>query len=139
VTSFAIELGLVPTLARPGGNLSGVTIFSEELNVKRLALLRELLPEARRLGALRDPAAAPDEHLRSIRQAAQELRVSARPCSCPPCVGPLRDANWSPALWRIPLSRRSATTPRPAKHARRIRLRTPLATAPRTALAQGVC
>ncbi|HEX2239915.1 MAG TPA: ABC transporter substrate-binding protein [Actinomycetota bacterium] len=76
VTSFPVELGLVPTLARPGGNLSGVTIFTEELNVKRLALLRELMPDARRLAALRDPAAAPAEHLRSLREAAQELRVT---------------------------------------------------------------
>ena len=76
VTSFPVELGLVPTLARPGGNLSGVTIFTAELNAKRLALLRELLPDARRLAALRDPAALPEEHVRSLKEAAHELRVT---------------------------------------------------------------
>jgi putative ABC transport system substrate-binding protein len=100
VTSFAIELGLVPTLARPGGNLSGVTIFSEELNVKRLALLRELLPQARRFVALRDPAAAPEEHLRSVRQAAQELRVTfdvvdaSRPEDIIPALRKAREAGF---------------------------------------------
>lgn len=47
---------LVPNLARPGGNLTGVTILSPELSAKRLAVLKELLPKLSRVAALWDPA-----------------------------------------------------------------------------------
>ncbi|HZG66879.1 MAG TPA: ABC transporter substrate-binding protein, partial [Herpetosiphonaceae bacterium] len=76
VTSFPVELRLVANLARPGGNLSGVSIFTAELNVKRLALLREIMPAARKIAVLRDPAAAPDEQIRTLDEASQELRVA---------------------------------------------------------------
>jgi len=51
-----VKLGLVPSLARPGGNLTGVNILATELVAKRLALLRELLPAAARVAVLVDPA-----------------------------------------------------------------------------------
>jgi putative ABC transport system substrate-binding protein len=44
--------GLVASLARPGGNITGYSIISPELNAKRLALLRELLPGVQRIGWL---------------------------------------------------------------------------------------
>jgi len=50
-----VRLGLVASLARPGGNLTGVNIFATELVAKRLALLRELLPTAARVAVLVDP------------------------------------------------------------------------------------
>src|SRR5262249_26930663 len=43
-----VRLGLVTTLARPGGNLTGVNFFPAEVSAKRLALLRELVPQALR-------------------------------------------------------------------------------------------
>jgi putative tryptophan/tyrosine transport system substrate-binding protein len=51
-----VGAGLVPTLARPGGNLTGVTILSPELSAKRLAVLKELIPSLSRVAALWDPA-----------------------------------------------------------------------------------
>jgi putative ABC transport system substrate-binding protein len=47
-----VRAGLVSSLARPGGNITGFSIVSPELDAKRLALLRELLPAVQRVGAL---------------------------------------------------------------------------------------
>src|SRR6516162_6221477 len=51
-----VKLGLVPSVARPGGNLTGVNILANELVAKRLALLRQLLPAVARVAVLVDPA-----------------------------------------------------------------------------------
>jgi putative ABC transport system substrate-binding protein len=50
-----IRVGLVASLNRPGGNVTGVSFFSVELGAKRLGLLRELRPEAARIAVLVDP------------------------------------------------------------------------------------
>jgi len=53
-----VGLGLVASLARPGGNLTGVNFFSTELTGKRLELLRQLVPGAVRVAALVNPVNA---------------------------------------------------------------------------------
>jgi ABC-type uncharacterized transport system substrate-binding protein len=50
-----VARGLVDSLAHPGGNLTGLTVFGPELNQKRLELLLELRPEARIFGVLVNP------------------------------------------------------------------------------------
>src|SRR5262245_16933721 len=50
-----VEIGLVASLSRPGGNLTGVTNLNAEVGPKRLELLHELLPAAPSLGVLVDP------------------------------------------------------------------------------------
>jgi ABC-type uncharacterized transport system substrate-binding protein len=50
-----VKLGLVASLARPGGNLTGVNIFTTELTEKRLGLLRDLVPAAPTIAVLLNP------------------------------------------------------------------------------------
>src|SRR5262245_22082830 len=51
-----VSFGLIASLARPGGNLTGVNFFTTELTAKRLGLLRELLPATARMAVLVNPA-----------------------------------------------------------------------------------
>jgi putative ABC transport system substrate-binding protein len=53
-----VKLGLVANLARPGGNMTGINFFSGELGAKRLELLREMVPGAKRVAVLVSPANA---------------------------------------------------------------------------------
>jgi len=70
-----VRLGLVASLARPGGNLTGVSFFNTELTGKRLAFLRELVPAAARVAVLINPASAANTEtmLRDIDAAARAL------------------------------------------------------------------
>jgi putative ABC transport system substrate-binding protein len=56
-----VRLGLVDSLARPGGNLTGVNFLAAELTAKRLDLLRELVPGATRIAVLVNPTDANTE------------------------------------------------------------------------------
>jgi putative ABC transport system substrate-binding protein len=53
-----VKLGLVASLARPGGNATGATFLFAELGSKQLGLLRELVPTASRIGLLVNPTNA---------------------------------------------------------------------------------
>jgi len=55
VTDDMVGSRLVGSMARPGGNTTGISILASELDVKRLQLLNELVPEAKRIGVLADP------------------------------------------------------------------------------------
>jgi putative ABC transport system substrate-binding protein len=54
-TADPLSLGLVAGLARPGGNITGFSFLSTELTVKRLELLKEVMPQAARIAILRKP------------------------------------------------------------------------------------
>jgi len=69
-----VKSGLVASLARPGGNLTGINILTIELTAKRLELLRELVPAVTRVAVLLNPAGpAPETTLRDVETAARAM------------------------------------------------------------------
>jgi putative tryptophan/tyrosine transport system substrate-binding protein len=72
-----VKLGLVASLSRPGGNLTGINFFNNELTAKRLELLRELVPAATRMAVLLNPAEAAiaASNLRDVETAAHAMRL----------------------------------------------------------------
>jgi putative ABC transport system substrate-binding protein len=71
---------LVASLARPGGNLTGMTLLAVELAGKRLELLKEAVPRASRIAALTNPLhAGEEEELRESQIAAQRFGLTLRP------------------------------------------------------------
>ena len=67
-----VELGLVASLALPGGNATGINFFALEVNAKRLGLLYQLVPKAVRVAVLLNPsnATSAEVTLRSVQEAA---------------------------------------------------------------------
>src|SRR5207253_11036620 len=53
-----VGAGLAPSMARPGGNTTGISIMGHELDVKRLEILHEIAPRANRIGVVREDANA---------------------------------------------------------------------------------
>jgi hypothetical protein len=51
-----VDSGLAASLARPGSNMTGVSILATELDAKKIEVMKELLPGAKRFGALNDPS-----------------------------------------------------------------------------------
>jgi putative tryptophan/tyrosine transport system substrate-binding protein len=89
-----IKLGLVASLNRPGGNVTGVTFVVAELGAKQLGLLHELQPKAVRVGVLVDPNFAPTQSFVSDVQAAAcpsgSKSKSSRPPPAVTLIRPLR-------------------------------------------------
>ena len=75
-----VELGLVASLSRPGGTMTGVNFFVGEVLAKRLDLLREVVPTAKRVAVFVNPANAPRAQLqvRQLEEAAQAMGVQTR-------------------------------------------------------------
>jgi putative ABC transport system substrate-binding protein len=71
-----VGAGWVESLARPGRNITGAMIMGPELDPKRLQLIHELVPSARRLAVLRDPAVTPDERRVAIEAGARDLGIA---------------------------------------------------------------
>jgi putative tryptophan/tyrosine transport system substrate-binding protein len=70
-----VRMGLIASLARPGGNATGINFFNQEAVAKRLGLLHDLVPNAVRIAVLVNPAnaSATEPTLREIREAARVL------------------------------------------------------------------
>src|SRR5262245_59892984 len=71
-----VGLGIVASLARPGGNITGLTVLAPELTGKRLELLKETVPRITRVAFLLNPANESSPILlKEIEEAAQELKL----------------------------------------------------------------
>jgi ABC-type uncharacterized transport system substrate-binding protein len=80
VSEDPVRLGLIASLSRPGGNLTGINFLSSELTAKRLELLRELVPAASRVAVLINPAnaATTETTLRDVEAAARAIGMQIR-------------------------------------------------------------
>lgn len=71
-----VAAGLVPTLSRPGGNITGIYQFTTGLEAKRLGLLHEMVPKVETIGVLVNPNyPAAESQLRDVGEAATSLGV----------------------------------------------------------------
>jgi putative tryptophan/tyrosine transport system substrate-binding protein len=75
-----VKLGLAVSLARPGGNATGINFFNQEVDAKRLALLHELVPKAVRIAVFLNPANATtaETPLRNVQEAARVIGLQLR-------------------------------------------------------------
>ena len=76
-----VELGLVASLARPGGNATGVNFFSTELVAKRMGLMRQLVPAAARVAVLVNPTNSANETTVERSASGCPRYWAANPCS----------------------------------------------------------
>lgn len=75
-----VKLGIVKSLAKPGGNVTGLTGISADLSGKRLELLKEAFPAARRVAVVLYPGSEVElQSLRTYQSAAAALRLEVRP------------------------------------------------------------
>ena len=80
LTQDPVGLGLVASLARPGGNVTGVTDYHASMGAKRLQLLKELVPAASRVAVLFNSAIRPNVlQLNDLQTAARTLRLTLVP------------------------------------------------------------
>jgi putative ABC transport system substrate-binding protein len=78
-TSDPVKLGLVASLSRPDGNVTGTSAFTVELDAKRMEVLREMVPAARVIGAFVNPTRTDaDAQSRAVEDAARALSWEVR-------------------------------------------------------------
>src|SRR5436190_22809739 len=108
------RLGLVTSIARPSGNLTGINMLANELEAKRLQLLHQLVPQAQRVAVLVNPGINAETTLRDVEPAARtiglQLQVikakTARRTQCQCCC---------PSVMTCSLIRRQRTCPENAE------------------------
>src|SRR5262245_17727506 len=74
-STYPVELGLVASFARPGGNITGVAQFTSELMAKRVQILKEAAPSISRVAVIRQPGYRNDLIVRDFESAAHQLGI----------------------------------------------------------------
>src|SRR5215470_17279925 len=121
VVGDALEQGLVPSLARPGGNLTGISAMPTELSQRQLEILREALPQIRRVAVLWCPDLAGNPpQWREIQSGAAKLGLQLQslevcsPDDFDPALRPRLGTSPRPSSWLSVLSlflQESASSP----------------------------
>ena len=75
MTEDMVAAGLAASLARPGGNITGISLLSPELDGKRQDILMEAVPGARHMAVLADANVTPPQHLQMLKDAARQHGV----------------------------------------------------------------
>jgi putative tryptophan/tyrosine transport system substrate-binding protein len=70
-----VDSGLAASLARPGSNMTGVSILATELDTKKIEVLKELLPHAKRFGVVNDPATSGRARPQKMAEIARRLGI----------------------------------------------------------------
>jgi putative ABC transport system substrate-binding protein len=70
-----VDSGLAASLAKPGSNMTGVSILATELDAKKIEVLKELLPDAKRFGILNDPATSGRQRPEKMAEIARRLGI----------------------------------------------------------------
>jgi putative tryptophan/tyrosine transport system substrate-binding protein len=93
VADDMVAAGLARSLAHPGGNITGVSLFAPELDAKRQELLIELLPGVRRMAALADPRVQSAQQLQALQEAARArgVELSIHPVTSADAIVPAID------------------------------------------------
>ena len=99
-----VRLGLVASLARPGGNLTGINFFTGELAAKQLELLRELVPAATRVAVLVNPA-----NVTMAQSTLRDVEAAARTWGCKSKSS--RPAAAATSIWHLQPLGASGPTP----------------------------
>ena len=85
LTQDPVALGLIDSLARPGGNVTGVSDYHAAMGSKRLEMLKEVVPAATRIAVFHNSGLSPNvTHLKDLQAAATTLRVSLHPIDIKP-------------------------------------------------------
>jgi putative ABC transport system substrate-binding protein len=91
-----VGAGLIASLARPGGNLTGISTLSPELNTKRLEILKDAIPKLSRVGFLRTPEGSiskiGDLQMKELRPAALALKLILEVIDAQPAAKGLENA-----------------------------------------------
>jgi putative tryptophan/tyrosine transport system substrate-binding protein len=90
--SDPVGAGLVASLARPGGNVTGNSSLAPELNTKRLEILKDAVPKLARVGLLRSLGSGVEIQLKELRPAALALKLKLEEIETQPDLKGLESA-----------------------------------------------
>jgi putative tryptophan/tyrosine transport system substrate-binding protein len=77
-STYPVETGVVASLARPGGNITGIAMLTPELLAKRLEILKEAVPSVSKVTVLRGPGGTQDLMVKDLRAAATQFGIQVQ-------------------------------------------------------------